>query len=499
MNKNITAVALTGFLSLSLFIYAPRLLYSSPAKKESLRIGIHNFPASLNPFYAADEISQGILNKVFDSLFYFDGSGNIQDGLVQNVRMGDNNKEIILYLKKHIYFANGREFEAADVIATLQQIKDPRFQSPYSERLAFITRIEKMDKYALKLSLNYPMARWKSYLCIKILNAGEIAGVNPAGFRNAVLSGTGPYRIQEVHEPNKILLSLNDELRNPDMYRSLEYTVVSYTQLAPLKLLNDEIDICELQPEHREAYNHSKEWQTKFKILKYKKFGYTYLVFNTKNEKLNREVKRIFTNLLLGGDFMDYFLDGRGERVYTPFLLLNNKIKPQKFPVQPLTRPLHLKILGNSESKIRKEFILFLCGELAAYNIKLTPLYLEYHMFCDYLKKANFDIAVSGYLMDIDYDMKDILYSKSYFNYAQFKNADMDRLLDQGLLEMDPIKREAIYLQAHEIWLEGLPFIPLFNLYYYIGVSQRITLPGTISTLVSSESDFLIDIHQWKK
>jgi len=74
----------------------------------------------------------------------------------------------------------------------------------------------------------------------------------------------------------------------------------------------------------------------------------------------------------------------------------------------------------------------------------------------------------------------------------------MDRLLERGLKEFDPVKREAIYLETHRIWLEELPLIPLFSLYYYVGVSNRIKIPGNVSTLVGAEGDFLFDIRQWK-
>jgi peptide/nickel transport system substrate-binding protein len=302
-----------------------------------------------------------------------------------------------------------------------------------------------------------------------------------------------------VEEPSQIVLKLKEEKQNPNMYRFIRYVVVAYTQLAPLKLVNDEIDVCELQPENKEAYRHSNQWQEKFSILKYKKFGYTYLVFNLKNPKLDRNVRRIFYNLLVCGDFPDRFLNGKGERVFTPFLLLNGKIKPGKLTVQPLEKPLRLKILVNSESRIRKEFALFLAKELKAFNIHLSPLLLEYHTFLRYTRNSTYDIAVSGFLLDIDYDMKDVFYSDSYFNYANFRHPDMDRLLDDGLRELDPVKREAIYLEAHRVWLEELPLLPLFSLYYYIGVSRRIKIPGAVSTLVGAEADFLIDIKQWKK
>jgi len=506
MKKNNGIYIYPGFLCAMLFILMhPRPLYSLPPSlsaangNETLRIGIANFPASLNPLYAVDETSQAVLNKVFDALFYFDGAGSLQNGLVLDYRRGNKDKEIILTLKKNIFFSNGRELDAGDVTATLERIRDPNFNSPYSPKLGFINRVEKVDKYTLKFTLNYLPAPWKCYLCIKILEDGEIAGADPAAFRSMILSGSGAYRIQQVSEPAKIILSLKDADKNPTMHRSIEYSVVSYTQLAPLKLINDEIDICELQPDHNETYGKIKEWRQKFIILKYKKFGYTYLVFNLKNVKLAREVRRIFYNLLVQGDFVDRFLNGKGERVFTPFLLLNGKTKGEKFPVQPLEKPLQLKILGNSESKVRKEFILFLQEELKPYNIHLSPIFLEYHTFLEYIKKSAYDMAVSGYMLDIDYDLKDIFYSDSYFNYAHFRSPEMDRLLDQGLLELDPVKREAVYLKAHGLWLEELPLIPLFNLYYYMGVSRKIKIPNTVSTLVGSESDFLIDIRQWTR
>ncbi len=160
---------------------------------------------------------------------------------------------------------------------------------------------------------------------------------------------------------------------------------------------------------------------------------------------------------------------------------------------------MRVKVLANSESKLRKELILFLKNELKPFNIHISPLFLEYHTFLRYIKKSRFDMAVSGFILDIDYDMKDIFYSNSYFNYAGFKHPEIDRLLDNGLQELNPAKREAIYLKAHNMWLEELPLIPLFSLYYYVGVSKKIKIPDTTSTLVGAEGDFLFNIKQWTK
>jgi ABC-type oligopeptide transport system substrate-binding subunit len=197
------------------------------------------------------------------------------------------------------------------------------------------------------------------------------------------------------------------------------------------------------------------------------------------------------------GDFIEKFLAGRGEKVKTPFLLLDSRISAAKFQVDNPQKDIRLKVLTNSESKLRKDFVLFLRSELKPYRILIEPLFLEYHSFLQNLKDHRFDVAVSAFLMDIDYDMKDAFSSASFFNYANFKNPGMDSLLDRGLQELDDEKREKIYMAAHEAWLNELPLIPLFNLYYYIGVSRKIPVPDQTYRIIGGSGDFLFNIEKW--
>jgi peptide/nickel transport system substrate-binding protein len=494
---------------------------ASPA--ETLRIGINEFPAALNPVYASTETSQAIMNKIFNGLFYFDEKGNIQKELVEKVHIknNDNDKrtrtapktentvEIVIELKKNIFFADGKKLTADDVVATVELLQDRRFQYPYISNLQFIQRIEKLDRHRLKITMPYRFAPWQAYLTFKILNSHEIKNVSPESFRDMILSGTGPYKFKTIKKPTKIILELNHAGTTAGhlasipgkMPRIIEYQVISYTHLAPLKLINNEIDICELQPENAAAYQQtdSKQWHQSFSLLRYKKFGYTYLVFNLRNSLITRNLRSLFYNLLLDGDFLSRFLKDRGEPVVSPFLLLNSKVKPVRLKAAPLETPIRLNILTNSESKLRKQLILFLREELKPFNIHLQPVFLEYHTFLEYLKKGQYDIGVSAFILDIDYDMTDIFSSDSYFNYAHFSCPGMDELLQQGLRELDPGKREEIYLKAHRLWLENLPLIPLFNLYYYVGVSRHIVIPARRVEIVGSVGDFLYNILEWRK
>jgi peptide/nickel transport system substrate-binding protein len=480
----------------------------SAAAAETLRIGINEFPAALNPVYASTETSQAIINKVFNGLFYFDEQGNIQKELVEKVHF-ENTAEIIIELKKNIFFSDGKELTADDVVATVGLLQAKRFQYPYVSNLQFIQGIEKLGRHRFKITMSYRFAPWQAYLTFKILNSHEIKNAAPETFRDIILSGTGPYKFKTIKRPTRIILELNPANTIPGhlaaipgkMFRFIEYIVISYTHLAPLKLINNEIDICELQPENAAAYQqtNSKKWHQSFSLLKYKKFGYTYLVFNLRNSLITKNLRNLFYNLLLKGDFLARFLKDRGEQVVSPFLLLNSKVKPVQFKAAPLENPIRLNILTNSESKLRKQLVLFLREELKSFNIHLQPMFLEYHTFREYLKKGRYDIGVSAFILDIDYDMTDIFASDSYFNYAHFRSPEMDALLKQGLRELDPGKREEIYLKAHRVWLENLPLVPLFNLYYYVGVSRHIGIPARRMEIVGSVGDFLYNILEWRK
>jgi len=437
------------------------------------------------------------VNKIFNSLFYFDPGGRVKNGLAKGFRLSPDGRSITIEIKKNIFFSNGKELTSHDVASTLRLIKDKRFKYPYTADISFIKEAKADTAHKLSLTLNESLAAWKNYLTFHILDANEIKNVKPEEFRNTALSGAGYYKIKEIDEPEKIVLELKNPGENPGMYRYIEYLIVKHTRFAPLKLIKNEIDICELQPENASAYQNITSWQKKFTILDYKKFGYTYLVFNLKCAKVDANTRKLFYDFLVCGDFIDKFLSGRGEKIKTPFLLLNDKIKPKAFNAGSPQKSIRLKLLTNSESKLRKDFALFLRSELKPYNIVIEPLLLEYHTFLQYLKSSRFDIAVSAFLLEIDYDMKDIFCRNASFNYANFSHPRMDLLLEQGLRERNEEKREKLYISAHKIWLDELPLIPLFNLYYYMGISRDIKIPGETYKIIGSTGDFLFNIEKW--
>ncbi|MGM3941137.1 hypothetical protein NA610_23070, partial [Salmonella sp. NW387] len=65
------------------------------------------------------------------------------------------------------------------------------------------------------------------------------------------------------------------------------------------------------------------------------------------------------------------------------------------------------------------------------------------------------------------------LWPKGGNNY-KFSNPELDKLLDQGVAEMDAAKRPAIYQQACKIMSEDLPWVFMWETIRYGIVSKRI-------------------------
>ncbi len=477
------------------FVFFP--LFMMAAESGVLRIGCLDFPSQLNPVYATSETAQGVMNKIHQALFYFDQMGEIRPELVDSVRCDEGQLAISLTLKKGICFSNGAAVQSRDVMATIELLKNPLYEYPYLSDLNFIEKIFVIDPLNFRIKLKEKFAPWKKYLTFKILNASDIQAMNPDEFRKRIPLGCGPYQVETVEEPRVIILKENLYYLKHNSFKKIEYSVLRDPRQGPLKLLNGEMDAVDVQADDVQSYNLLPQWRKYFSLLKYKKNGYTYLVFNLKNSLIDFNLRRLFYNRLFHSPFLDTFLKGAGEKVYSPFLNLSDTVHSKPLPAIALTQRRCLRILANSESVLRKQFVLFLCEEMKPFNVELEPVFVEYQTFLKYLKQGNYDLAVSAFLLDMDWNLKDILSSSGYFNYAGLADARMDALLEAGLREMDEKKRRQIYLSAHECWLESLPLIPLFNLDYFMGISRSLKIPANRFRMIGSCGDFFYNLQGW--
>lgn len=461
-----------------------------------LRIAVPVFPDNLNPVYLTDETSQAVANKIYHSLFNYDARGNLVNELAADWRLVPEG--VLINLKRGFYFSDGRELDAADVVNTINLLRDPAYAYPYRSGLEFIAGLRELDRQRILLRFREEFAPWRSYLTCKILSAREINDLDPADFRRLRPRGSGPFMIREVREPASIELLANPFYSEKPAFTRLVYQVVRDGGQQSLKLLAGEVDAAELQPEEVRAYRSNPGWSRKFLLSAFQKTGYTYLAFNLDRPRIERELRQAIRNHLFNSGFLEKFLDGDGRPVFSPFPpLVDEECGDVGSGVTALSEKVTLTVMTNSESRLRRNLVLFLARELAALNLELKPVFLEYKSFLAAMREGRFDLAVSGFVLDADYDITEILGGGGSANYFAYASPAMDDLLAAGRREMNPLCRRTIYLEAQRLWSRDLPFLPLFSLYYHVGISRKLLLPPEPVRRITSCGDFFADLRGW--
>lgn len=465
-------------------------------RADELRIAIPVFPANLNPVYATDETSQLVVNKIYHSLFTFDGAGELVPEAAAELPPAAAARRIRLRLKRGLRFSDGRELQAADVAATFALLRDSRYAYPYRSDLAPIAALTARGADTVEIELAEPLAAWPGLLTFKILSAAEIAHGKPETFRQSTPCGSGPYRLAGVRRPLSLELTPNPA-QAPPRFRRLVLSVLPDLRSAPLKLLTGEIDAAELQPEDSQAYRSNPSWQRAFSLHRFSKFGFTYLMFNLRRPNPDTAQRRFIYNRLVCSPFLERFLQGRGERVNSPFLPISASMRPQAHPGPAPAPPPEFTLLVNSESRFRRNLALFICAELRQCGIACRPLFCEYHTFLARLKEGRFDAALSGFVLDPEPNLKEMFFRGAHFNYSGYADAGMEELIGRAWREMDRGRRMELYRRAHRLWWDHLPFIPLFNLYYYIGMTGAVPSSARGLGRVASTCDFFYRVAAW--
>ncbi len=80
-------------------------------------------------------------------------------------------------------------------------------------------------------------------------------------------------------------------------------------------------------------------------------------------------------------------------------------------------------------------------------------------------------------------------------NYSQYENAEVDKLLEQGVVEMDKEKRIKIYGRIQEIFAEEVPFAPIFDWTDFIGMNKD--LVGFKTNMYISDATWNVQDWDW--
>ncbi|MGQ9618350.1 MAG: ABC transporter substrate-binding protein, partial [Candidatus Aminicenantia bacterium] len=431
------------------FIFLISLLTNLSNPQDTLIESFRSFPVTLNPLLATDEVSISIADKVFSGLFTIDRYGNVVTDLVKQFKEEEN--YLIIALKENLFWHDGRRVTTNDLIFTFNLMRDRNFQYPYINDLDFIKEIVPIDSKRAKIIMNKKFAPYLLYLTFKILPSHmKEESRRPDRF----LPGTGPFKFYEVKFNQFLLLKRNEKyFRGTPEIKFYKLVVNPDPLINPLKLIKGEIHIGEIEHEIYRSMKGRKDFNSNVSVIPFKKNSYTYLAFNIRNPSLKKEMRKAIAHSIPRKKMVENLLMGMGEVSDSHIILKKWKINGLDYEYNPEISIKIIKDLGwrkekkyfekdgknleftlvtNGESILRRRCATIIENELEKIGIKVEIKLYEYLSFRNALKKGDFDLAISGYLMDLDPNVWDLFSSRGILNYSGFSNPHVDDLLLKG-------------------------------------------------------------------
>ena len=187
----------------------PMLLAAGPAdaakKDNSIRFAADQAPENIDPFFNNVRIGVIIGQHVWDTLIYRDPATNEYKGQLASAFKWIDDTTLEFQLRRGVKFHNGEEFDADDVVYTLNFVAKPENKVITQTNVNWIGTAEKIDKYKVRLKLKRPFPGALEYLAGPVVIHPDqyYAKVGPAGMNTSAV-GSGPFKVVE-HAVGKYL------------------------------------------------------------------------------------------------------------------------------------------------------------------------------------------------------------------------------------------------------------------------------------------------------
>ena len=160
---------------------------------------------NIDPFFNNVRLGVMMSQHVWDTLIYRDPVTNEYKPQLATSWKWIDDRTLELELRQGIKFHNGEEFDADDVVFTLNYVADPANKATAQQNISWIEKAEKVDKFKVRIrsKRNFPAAI--EYLAGPVvIHPNEYyAKVGPKGMNEKPV-GSGPFKVSE-HVVGKVI------------------------------------------------------------------------------------------------------------------------------------------------------------------------------------------------------------------------------------------------------------------------------------------------------
>ncbi len=464
-------------------------------------------PSNLIAMIAGDSASSAIAGNIFNSLVKYDENLDYAPDLAESWIISNNQKTITFKLKKDLKWADGAPLTSEDVLFTWKLITDPNTRTPYGSDYQLVINASTPDALTFRITYATSYApALDTWTALHILPKHILKDedINKTFFSRKP-TGSSFYRLEEWISGQQLVLKTNkNSTLGTPLINKLISRIIPDTSSQFLELTADNIDLMNINPiQYQRVFPARKDLQQKIALYKELGNGYTYLGFNLKKEPFSDIRVRQALNYAIDKDeVIKGVLLGLGEPIsspYKPGTRWNNpKLSPYPYkPEKALKllsdagyiknsngllekngKPLKFEIITN-QNKQREMTAVLIQRRLQEIGIEVSIRVIEWASFVNrFIKTGDFDVVVLGWGLSLDPDQFNIWHSSQQgpgqFNFLGYENKEVDKLLELGRKELNPLKREKIYHKFSKYLLEDSPIVYLYAGYGLSAVHKRV-------------------------
>ena len=465
-------------------------------------------PSGLIAMIAGESAASAIASNIFNSLLKYDKNLELKGELAESWKISADQKTITFRLKPNLKWADGKPLTSADVLYTWKLVTDDNTRTPYGSDYKLVIKAEAPDPQTFQATYSQPFApALESWAGLHILPKHILQGqdINTTSFARKPV-GSHYYKLESWSNGERITLVKNPYATQgqPKIDRLLSRFIPdSAAQF--LELLADNIDVMNLDPIQYARVIPARADISK-KIALYKELGsqYTYLGFNLKHKPFDDIKVRLAINYAINKqELIDGVLLGLGLPISSPYKpgtrWSNPALSPYQYdPSKALAllkeagyedhdgdglldkngKALAFEILTNQNPQ-RVMSAVLIQRRLKEIGIDVKIRQLEWATFISrFIKTGDFDVVVLGWSLSLDPDQFSIWHSSQnkpgQFNFINYNNPKVDKLLEQGRLELNPDKRMVIYHEFSKTLLEDSPIVYLYANYGLPAINKRV-------------------------
>lgn len=466
-------------------------------------------PSGLIPMIAGEAAASAIAANIFNSLLKYDKNLEITGELAKSWQISADQRTITFHLKPDMKWADGAPLTSADALFTWQVVTDDKTRTPYGADYKLVLRAEAPDPLTFRVTYAEPYApALESWAGLQILPKHLLEGqdINTTTFaRNPI--GSGYYQLESWRNGESISLVRNPtSTQGPARIERLISRVIPDTATQFLELLANNIDYMGLDPiQYARVFPSRPDLNRKIALYKELGNNYTYMGFNLKHKPFDDiRVRKAINYAVDKQELIDGVLLGLGEPVASPYKPGTRWANPelQPYPYDPEKarellhsagfedrdndgildrngKPFAFEVLTNNGNKQREMSAVLIQRRLKEIGIDVSIRKMEWASFIErFIKTGDFDVVVLGWSLSLDPDQYSIWHSSQQapgqFNFIGYNNPTVDKLLEQGRLELNPDKRMKIYHEFAKILLEDSPIVYLYAGYGLPAIHKRI-------------------------